>query len=127
VTVLDSAPVFAIAPAQDLDRARKFYRDTLGLEIVEETGGGIQFQAGQHTNIFVYPRPNGHPAEQTIAGWGVDDLDAAMHDLEARGVTFEKYDMPNLKTDKRGIAHVDGVSSAWFKDSEGNILALTEM
>jgi len=62
-----------------------------------------------------------------VAGWLVEDVDEAVEELRERGVTFEQYDMPGLKTDERGIADIEGVKGAWFKDPEGNILAITEL
>lgn len=126
MSVLREFAVGAIVPAQDMDRAIQFYQDVLGLEVVRVMDGGAQFQAGQGSTIFVYPRPGGSPAEHTVAGWTVRDLYAAIDELEARGVVFEQYDLPGLQTDERGVADVGGERAAWFKDSEGNILSVGE-
>lgn len=126
MSVLAESPVGAVIQAQDLKRAKRFYRDTLGLSIVDENEGGVQLEAGGGTGLLIYPRPGGKPAEHTVAAWRVNDLEAAIDDLEAHGVTFEHYDLPNLKTDARGIADAGGMRGAWFKDSEGNIHGLGE-
>lgn len=124
MSVLRAFAVGPIVPAQDIDRAIQFYQDTLGLELIREDEGGALFEAGQGTTILVYPRPGGQPAEHTVAGWMVDDIEAAIDELESRGIRFEHYDLPGLQTDERGIAEVGGELAAWFIDSEGNILSI---
>ena len=124
MSVLNNSRVEAVVAARDLERATKFYQETLGLDLVHEGEGGVLFEAGEGTRLLVYPRPQGEPAEQTVATWTVDDVETAVDDLTERGIEFEQYDMPNLKTDERGIATVGEMRGAWFKDSEGNILAV---
>lgn len=126
MSVLGAFPVMAILPAQDLDRAVQFYQGTLGLELLMAMEAGAQFAAGNGTTLFVYPRPGGLPAEHTVAGWLVDDVYAVVEALEAAGVLFEYYDLPGLQTDERGVASVGGELAAWFRDSEGNILAISQ-
>lgn len=126
MSILNAFPVGAILPAQDIDRAVQFYQNTLGLELLRVMEGGAQFAAGDGTTLFVYPRPGGQPAEQTVAGWMVDDVYAVIDELEACGIVFEHYDLPGLQTDERGVAEVGGELAAWFKDSEGNILAVSQ-
>jgi hypothetical protein len=75
----------------------------------------------------MYEREGGSRADHTVAGWMVDDVETAVAELRKRGVVFQQYDVPGLKTDERGIAVSGPAKSAWFKDSEGNILAVTEM
>ena len=127
MSVLANAPVSPIVPATDLQRARDFYVNTLGLTVAYENEGIFMAQAGNETFIAVYLRPGGQPAEHTAAGWQVEDLDVAIDQLTDRGVVFEHYDMPDLQTDERGIVEMDSGRSAWFQDSEGNILAINEM
>jgi catechol 2,3-dioxygenase-like lactoylglutathione lyase family enzyme len=115
--------VAATLSASDLTRAREFYEQTLGLEVEEETlAGGVLYRAGDGT-VLVYPSEFAGTNQATAATFEVDDIEAAVADLRGRGVTFEEYDLPGLKTEK-GIAEIEGERGAWFKDTEGNILAL---
>jgi len=127
MTILAEVPVGVVVPATDLARAKAFYQDTLGLSLDMEDEQGLMFGAGEGTGIFVYLRPGGQPAEHTVAGWRVPDIEAAVDELGASGVEFEQYDMPGLKTNERGIADAGDSRAAWFKDSEGNILSINEM
>ncbi|MFD0692245.1 VOC family protein [Actinomadura fibrosa] len=115
-------------PAQDLDRARRFYSEGLGLDPVETRPGGLRYECGG--NAFALFRSSGRPSgEHTQMGWCVDDIDATVTELRARGVVFEDYDGPGLST-VDGIAEVAGhypsqggrgERAAWFYDSEGNL------
>jgi predicted enzyme related to lactoylglutathione lyase len=127
MTILSRLPVSVVVPATDIERAKAFYRETLGLELQMDDDAGLMFSAGEGTGIFIYLRPGGRPAEHTVAGWRVPDIEAAVGELADRGIEFEQYDMPNIKTDERGIAVSDESKAAWFKDSEGNILSINEM
>jgi catechol 2,3-dioxygenase-like lactoylglutathione lyase family enzyme len=132
--MLKDTRIDATIPVVDLKRARRFYRDTLKLEemtppnldpkMAEENA---MFRVGDCSRFLLFRRPHASKAEHTIAAFTVKDLDATMKDLEGRGVRFEQYDLPNLKTDARGIVEQDGMRAAWFKDSEGNILSVGEM
>lgn len=124
--MLSQCLMSAVLPAEDLDRATKFYQETLGLKLNMDVPGGKLFEAGHGTLVLLYAYGRAE-AGNTVLGFNVDDLDAEMTDLRAKGVLFEDYDLPNLKT-------VSGVAdwglagrSAWFKDSEGNIIALNQM
>jgi catechol 2,3-dioxygenase-like lactoylglutathione lyase family enzyme len=120
-------------PAQDLDRARAFYAEKLGLEPVEERPGGLRYvcASGEFALFQSTGRASG---EHTQMGWEVDDVDATVRELRARGVVFEEYDLPGLKT-VDGIAYVEGnypskgigERAAWFRDSEGNMLGVGEI
>jgi len=126
--LLKNAPVAAILPAADMERAKEFYSQKLGLEIEPvDAPGTISFRCGGETRLIVYHREEGTKAEHTVAGWLVDDVEETVEALSEKGVLFEQYDMPNLKTDDRGIAVLGDEQVAWFKDSEGNILSITEM
>jgi extradiol dioxygenase family protein len=125
VIVLATAPVQAAIPAREMERAKRFYRDTLGLKISRETEQAVFFDSGG-TQLFTYPTPDAGHSPTTLASWLVTDLEAEMADLRGRGVTFEEYDLPSLKT-VDGVAELDSVRTAWFKDSEGNILAVSQM
>lgn len=120
--MLADAPVYATIPARDFDRAKQFYRDTLGLKVIEDRADGTRFECAG-TQLYVYPTYAPEVAGHTLANWEVDDLDAEMTELRARGITFEEYDFPGLKT-VNGVAEMGGERGAWFKDSEGNILAV---
>lgn len=125
-TMLATFRVIPTIPASDLERAGEFYRDKLGLTPAEATPHGAVFQCGEGTGLFVFPSPNAGKCPTTYAGWDVDDVEAIVSELKSRGVVFEEYDTPAYKT-VNGIATFDEGKAAWFKDSEGNILALSEM
>jgi len=110
---------------QDLEVAKTFYGDTLGLDIAEVPQGLILKIAGNENGIFVYPKPDHTPASFTILNFPVDDIDAAVQALTDKGVTFERYpDMTDDKGIARGIAQHRGPDIAWFKDPSGNILSI---
>jgi catechol-2,3-dioxygenase len=125
--MLGNSPVAAVVPAVDLMRAKKFYQQTLGLEVEREDPNGVVFRCGGCSQLLVYPRPTPTKAEHTAAGWQVDNLEATVRELKGKNVVFEQYNMPGLKTNALGIAEMDGVKAAWFKDTEGNILAINQM
>lgn len=123
--MLNSAKAAAALPVSDLGRAKKFYGEMLGLAVGREDETGIEFACGGGTSVFVYPSAFAGTNQGTAAGFEVDDLEASMDDLRSRGVTFEEYDMPGLKTEN-GIASYPSGRGAWFKDTEGNILSLMQ-
>ena len=127
MTILANSHLSVVVPATDLSRAKEFYQGKLGLKPAREDEQGVAFESGAGTGIFIYLRPGGQPAEHTVAGWRVSDVEAAVNELVERGVTFEIYDMPGLKTDQHGIARMGDMTAAWFKDSEGNILSVNSM
>lgn len=114
----------ASIPAKDLEGTRKFYEGVLNLEVIEEDPGGIFYRAGDSV-LMVYPTQFAGTAQHTLGGFEVKDIESAMADLKARGVTFEEYDMPGLKTEN-GVATLGNSKVAWFKDPEGNILSLAQ-
>ena len=125
---LSDAPVAAVLPVTDLDRAKKFYIQTLGLkemEVKKHEGEEVMLEAGKGTGLLLYKRPP-VKVEHTQAGFMVDDLESTMTELKGKGVQFEEYDMPGLKT-VNGVATIEGEKSAWLKDPDGNIIALSEM
>jgi catechol 2,3-dioxygenase-like lactoylglutathione lyase family enzyme len=115
----------ATIPAKDVDATRKFYEDTLGLEVMVDDPGGIVYRAGD-SFLTLYPTQFAGTAQHTLGGFVVSDVEAAVTDLGGEGVTFEEYDMLGLKTEN-GIADIGGMKAAWFKDPEGNILSIAEM
>ena len=123
--MLDTGNVAAMIPAQDLDRARAFYEEKLGLKPAEERPDGLLYKSGD--GRFVLFKSSGEPSgTHTQLGWDVDDLDAAVDQLRNNGVVFEEYDMPGFKT-VNGIVEIPGERGAWFKDSKGNLLAVGEL
>jgi catechol 2,3-dioxygenase-like lactoylglutathione lyase family enzyme len=114
----------ATLPVSDLDRGRKFYEETLGFTLEDENAGGILYRAGA-SQVFVYPSEFAGTNRATAASLEVPDIDAAVSELRGAGVTFEEYDFPGLTTVK-GIAEIGGDRGAWFKDPDGNILALLQ-
>ncbi|MEV4616651.1 VOC family protein [Kitasatospora sp. NPDC049258] len=123
--MLSDAPLQAVVPVGDIDRAKRFYRDTLGLSVSREGAEGVGFSCGG-TQFELYETPSAGQAAHTLASWKVADLDAEMADLRTRGIVFEEYDLPGLKT-LDGVAESDGMRAAWFKDTEGNILCVNEV
>jgi predicted enzyme related to lactoylglutathione lyase len=123
--MLQDFPMYAYIPARDVARARKFYEQKLGLKPKHETAGGVVYELGERTGCFLYPTPNAGTSKASQAFWQVDDVEREVAELRARGVTFEEYDMPGLETE-RGIATGGGAKTAWFKDTEGNILAVVQ-
>ncbi len=124
--MLKDSKVSAIAPAADLERARRFYADSLGLTPAEETPGGLTYHLGGGTELFLYATEYAGQAGHTIAAFRVSDIEAEVQALESRGVRFETYDMPDVTWDGAVASNSEMGKVAWFKDSEGNILALDE-
>jgi len=125
--MLASFPVVATMPAVDIQRARRYYSDTLGLKPVQiPVPDGALFEAGKGSQIYLYQRGQ-TKADHTAATFTVENIEQVVDDLTLRGVIFEQYDMGELKTDARGIATFGSSKSAWFKDSEGNILGLVSI
>ena len=123
--MLQDFPLYAYLPAKDLARARQFYEGKLGFHPTEVRNGGVVYQFGRGTAAFLYPTPNAGTSQASQAFWSVRDVDALIASLKAKGVDFEDYDMPGDKT-PAGAVIAGGAKAAWFKDSEGNILALIE-
>jgi catechol 2,3-dioxygenase-like lactoylglutathione lyase family enzyme len=128
--MLTNARVAARIPAQDLERARAFYSEKLGLEPVEERLGGLLYRCGE--GAFALFESAGKPSGQhTQMAFEVEDIEATVRELRERGVVFEEYDLPGLTT-VDGIADVEGnypskgtaERAAWFRDSEGNMLGI---
>jgi predicted enzyme related to lactoylglutathione lyase len=109
----------------DLAAAKRFYGETLGLE-VKETPEGLSLALTGGMKGFLYAKPNHEPATFTVLNFKVDDVDRAVDDLTARGVRFEQYDLPGVKTDAKGIARGNGPTIAWFTDPAGNIISVVQ-
>lgn len=133
--MLGNAPVVATLPCVDLEGARNFYSEVLGLKEVQMPGVPDEiaqfnalFECGQGTNLLVYSRNTPTKADHTAAGWLVEDLDTVVDQLISRGVKPEVYpDMPGVEWDERGVATMGTSRGIWFKDPEGNILAVNQM
>jgi len=124
---LSDCKVEALLAVSDIERAKRFYEHQLGLVPGEGDDTGVRYPCVDGTAIFVYLSPdNAGKSPATLAGWFVDDLDQTMDDLASRGVIFEQYDQPELKTDERGVFDAGPFRAAWIKDPDGNTMALTE-
>lgn len=123
--MLQSSPMFAYIPAKDVSRARQFYEQKLGFKPKQEIAGGIVYEFGDHTACFLYPTENAGTSKASQAFWQVDDVEREVAELKARGVKFEDYDMPGEKSPS-GVVTAGGAKAAWFKDSEGNIMAIIQ-
>jgi len=123
--MLQDAPMYAYIPAKDMARARQFYEEKVGLKPSQETNGGVVYEFGKGTACFLYPTPNAGTSQASQAFWSVADVDREIEALKARGVVFEDYDMPGERS-AAGAITAGGAKAAWFKDSEGNIMALIQ-
>jgi predicted enzyme related to lactoylglutathione lyase len=123
--MLRDSKAFSGFSANDIEKAKEFYGRTLGLKISESNGLLTLHLAGGN-NVLIYPKTNHTPAMFTVLNFPVDDVDRAVDELTKRGVRFEIYDLPDIKTDKKGIMRGNGPTIAWFKDPAGNILSVIE-
>ena len=125
--MLKLTDAIATLPAQDIKRARQFYEQKLGLvPTTEEADGGVRYKAGNSV-FLVFPSRGKASGDHTQLGVDVDDINAAVTELKGNGVKIEEYDYPDFKT-KGGIVEMpDGSKGAWFKDSEGNLIAVNQM
>ena len=116
---------FSAFSVNDLPKAKDFYGGTLGMEVAEDHGM-LHLHIDGGSEVVVYPKPNHTPATFTILNIPVPDVDEAVGELKKRGVRFESYDQPGLKTDASGVMRGQGPTIAWFKDPAGNILSVIE-
>ena len=123
--MLAQARSHAALPVADLDRARRFYEGTLGLAPLEVTPGGVLYGTGEGTRFLVFPSSGRSSGTHTQIGFTVSDIDAEVADLKRRGVTFEAYEMPEFDR-STSIATFPTIRSAWFKDTEGNLLGIAQ-
>ena len=127
--MLQSYPMYSYIPARDVPRARKFYEEKQGLKPGEEIEGGVAYQFSENTAAFLYDAgDSAGTSKASQAFWKVDDVEKEVAQLRAKGVKFEEYDPEEIGglTMEDGIARGDGMKVAWFKDTEGNIMALVE-
>ena len=123
--MLANLHVYATLPAADLERARRFYAEKLGLTPEREEAGGLFYRCNGGSEFFLFPSQGMASGTHTQAGWITGDIEAEVATLKARGLVFEEYDMPGLKT-VNSIALTGPVKAAWFKDSEGNLLGFVQ-
>ncbi len=124
--MLTDSPAFSGFAVNDLDAARSFYADTLGLQVtdVPEMGGLMRLQLGSGTQVLVYAKPDHVPATFTVLNFPVPDVEKAVDELAGRGVQFQRYENP--PTDEKGIMRVGGPLIAWFTDPAGNVFSVIQ-
>src|SRR5437868_12509544 len=123
--MLSDYPTHATLPATDLERAKRFYAEKLGLTPQSEEPGGNMYNGGGNTRFLIYPSGGTASGSHTQMGWAVPDIESEVADLKARGVVFEEYNYPTLQT-VNSVATTGSIKAAWFKDSEGNLLGLVQ-
>lgn len=123
--MLKDSPAFSGFAVPDIDGARAFYRDTLGLETRDGPMGVLELHLGGGTVVMVYPKPDHVPATYTVLNFPVDSVDRAVDELTAAGVVMQRYGA-DLGQDERGISRGNGPTIAWFTDPAGNILSVLE-
>lgn len=121
--MLSECPIHAALPATDLERAKRFYADQLGLLPESEGPDGLFYRCGGTTRFLVFPSGGGASGAYTQMTWNTPNIEAEVAELKARGVVFEEYDLPEVKT-SNSVATLGESKGAWFYDSEGNLLAL---
>ena len=124
-SMFKDSKAFSSFSVNDVKKAKEFYGGTLGLGVTE-TPEGLELRLSGGNTVFLYPKPNHTPASFTVLNFPVDDIEEAVDELVGLGLSLEQYDLPELKTDKRGIARGPGPKIAWFKDPAGNILSILE-
>lgn len=126
--MLHKNQAFSSFAVNDIEQAKTFYTETLGLD-VSDSYGGLSLTIANGSTVMVYPKPDHTPATFTVLNFPVDNLEATVDELTAKGVRFEQYDMEMIHTDAKGISRSDGEgpSMAWFKDPAGNIIGLMEL
>lgn len=124
--MLQQSPLYAYFPAKDLERARRFYENTLGFVPKSLNNGGVVYEFGGGTAGFLYPTDNAGTSQASQAFWSVEDVDREIVELKTRGVVFEHYDEMPGERSPEGAVIAGGAKAAWFKDSEGNIMAIIQ-
>jgi len=124
--MLDGRQPHPTIPASDLARARAWYADKLGFTAGQEEAAAVLYRRGEDRLFLLFSSPGAGTAQHQLAAWVVEDLDAEVAELRRRGVEFEEYDQPGLRT-VDGIAITPVGRAAWFKDSEGNVLTITQL
>jgi catechol 2,3-dioxygenase-like lactoylglutathione lyase family enzyme len=122
--MLKPGSAFSSFSAPDLDAERRFYRDTLGLDVADGGMGTLELRTASG-NVLIYPKPDHAPASFTVLNFPVDNVEAEVDRLSALGVKFEHYE-GDIQTDAKGIFRGHGPTIAWFKDPAGNILSVLQ-
>ena len=122
--MLTELEIHAALPVRDMERAKRFYAEKLGLSPFAESPGAVDYRC-KGTWFSLYPSSGSSSGLFTQAGWRTDDIEALVAHLKSRGVVFEEYDLPGFKT-VNSIANTGPVRAAWFKDSEGNLLGIAQ-
>jgi catechol 2,3-dioxygenase-like lactoylglutathione lyase family enzyme len=127
-TLLKDSRAFSGFAVPDLTAAKAFYGETLGLDVTTEPMGFLELHLAGGIHVLIYPKADHQPATYTMLNFPVSNVEQTVDALSARGVRFEQYDMPRLKTDAKGICRDSGGPViAWFKDPAGNILSILEV
>ena len=124
--MLNANSAFSSFSVNDIQKAKEFYGKTLGLEVSGGPEGTLVLSLSSGNKALMYPKPNHQPATFTVLNFPVKSVDEAVSELSQRGVRFEIYNEPGLKTDAHGISRGNGPTIAWFKDPAGNILSVLE-
>ncbi|HEX5731097.1 VOC family protein [Microbacterium sp.] len=122
--MLSKSAAFSGFAVNDIDAARAFYADTLGLTVELGDMGILDIALGSGAHVIAYPKADHEPAGFTILNFPVDDVEAAVDELNARGVVTKIYDDPEFGGDEKGISRGDGPDIAWFRDPAGNVLSV---
>ena len=122
--MLTYTQAFSGCSVDDVPSAKRFYGETLGLEVTEDEAGFLQVHIGEGDFVFLYPKPDHEPATYTMLNFVVDDIDRAVSELTEAGVTFEHY---GGTTDERGVMTGQGPDIAWFKDPAGNTVSVLQV
>ncbi len=126
--MLANSKAFSGYSVNDIEKAKDFYENTLGLRVTKDNMGLLTLDIHGGSKLILYPKPNHEPATYTVLNFPVEDIDKAVDELTAKGVVFEIYNWPDLETDSKGICRSKGVNQgpdiAWFKDPAGNILSV---
>ena len=124
--MFEHAKPFSGFSVDDLEKARKFYAETLELDVADAPMDQLELKLDDDTRVFVYEKPNHEPATFTILNFPVDDVDSAVDELTDRGVMFEVYKEGDIATDEKCVHRSGGPKIAWFKDPAGNYLSILE-
>ena len=125
--MLQDSPIYVYFPATDVARSRDFYEKKLGLKPKQEVSGGIVYEFAKGTAAFLYQTPNAGTSKASQAFWDVKDVERTVMALRERGIEFEKYEgMPGKRSCDGYVVEAGGAKAAWFKDPDGNILAVIQ-
>lgn len=125
--MLNTKKAFASYSVNDIQKAKEFYGKTLGFDVSDGPEGTLVLALDGGSKALMYPKQNHQPASFTVLNFPVASVDKAVDELRQKGVQFERYNEPNLKTDDREIMRGNGPTIAWFKDPAGNILSVLEV